>query len=259
MLKGHSMITSLFQNRRFTLSLLLATVLPLTTASPAYAVTIATADPAIVAAFQSGAAIEKFDDLTAFPITSYAAGQTIDAPAKFSSRNGATQPTFHSGGASPSDPVGNPGSPIGIFAPQGGIAGDVNSSPNVAGPLVIFTDEPFNNGFLEVIFPANVSRVGFWVTSGAITLSLRDVSGSNLTGEFQVTGLEGQFIGIERGAADVKVAALIGSGTDHFTIDDFTWGTRNGTSVPEAGSLWNLAFAGAFLWFTCRTLKPKNG
>jgi hypothetical protein len=103
---------------------------------------IKTSDPTVVAAFQSGASVENFDDLTAFVITSYDPGQFIDAGAKFSSRDGATMPTYHSGGASPNDPVGNPGTPIGIVDPDGGIAGDVASPNNVAAPLVINSDEP---------------------------------------------------------------------------------------------------------------------
>ncbi|HUF61816.1 MAG TPA: PEP-CTERM sorting domain-containing protein [Verrucomicrobiales bacterium] len=203
-----------------------------------------TSDPAAAAGFMAGTTVENFDDLTAFVITSYDPGQTIDAGAKFSSRNGATQPTYHSGGASPSDPVGNPGSPVGIFAPQGAIAADVASIANVLGPLVIFTDEPFNNGFLEVIFPNEAARVGFWVTSGAVSLDLRDDMGLTLTtGDASATVSAGQFVGITRDAPDVKIAALIGNGTDHFTIDDFTYSAV----VPEPGSMASLALAGAIL------------
>jgi hypothetical protein len=198
----------------------------------AHASVFITTDPGVAAAFMAGGTVEDFDDLPAFGITSYDPGQTISAAAKFSSRNSATQPTYHSGGASFNDPVGNPGWPVGIFDPDGGIAGDFVSSPNVVGPLVINEDQPFNNGFMEVIFPTQVMRVGFWVTSGAVSLSLRDDTGSDhTTGDFSANVSAGQFVGITRDAADVKVAALLANGTDHFTLDDFTY-----SSVPEIGS-----------------------
>lgn len=204
---------------------------------------IITTDPAVAAAFMAGGTVENFDDLTAFPITSYAAGQTIPADAKFSSRDGALFPTFHSGGASPNDPVGNPGTPVGIFAPGGDIAGDVVSAANVVGPLTLANpDEPFNFGFMEVIFPQAVARVGFWLTSGNITLFLRDGTGSNLPGDSSATVEEGQFVGIARDTADVVVAAM--GFPEHFTLDDFTYST---TPIPETGTLLNLGAVGAVL------------
>ena len=117
--------------------------------------------------------------VTGTALSSYAAGELILEASRFSSRGSATNPTFHSGGASPNDPVGNPGSPIGIITPSGAIGGDVESGENVAAPLVIFTDEPWNDAFMEVIFfPGNVERVGFWVTHGPVRLDLRDRSGT---------------------------------------------------------------------------------
>jgi hypothetical protein len=217
---------------------------------------ITTTDPAVIAAFQSGASIENFDDLDALLITSYAAGQTVPASAQFSSRDGATLPTFHSGGASPGDPVGNPGTPVGIFEPSGPIAGDVSSPNNVAGPLVINSDEAFNFGFMEVIIPNNASRIGFWLTSGSVLFQLRDETGNTLTtGDFEVTANAGFFVGITRDAADARVAALVGL-TEAFTIDDFTWAgtTPPGTSVPETGSFLTVALASALLWLGSRKL-----
>jgi len=227
-----------------------AITIALTAISSAQAAVIATTDAGTIAAFQSGATIETFDDLTALLITSYGAGQNVGAASQFSSRNALTQPTFHSGGASPNDPVGNPGTPIGIFEPSGGIAGNVASSANVAGPLVINSTEAFNFGFMEVIFPSQASKVGFWLTSGSVLFQLRDASGNNLTtGDFEVTGTAGQFIGITRDSADAKVAALVNL-TESFTIDDFTYSTGGATSVPEPssllGGLLSLSLAGTF-------------
>jgi hypothetical protein len=237
-------------------------ILAVATAISARAATITTTDAATAAAFQTGATIERFDDLAALLITSYGAGQTVGPAEQFSSRNGATHPTFHSGGASPNDPVGNPGTPIGIFAPSGGISGDVVSPNNVAGPLVINESEAFNFGFMEVIFPAGASSVGFWVTFGQVVMDLRDLDGNPLvTGDTSINGSAGQFIGISRDAADVRVAAIVGV-TEAFTIDDFTYvmGTSSSPSVPEpgsvAGGLLASLFAGAFLRVANRRMKP---
>jgi hypothetical protein len=196
-----------------------------------------TSNPADVAQFQLGATVEGFDDLPALTITSYAAGQIVPAANQFSSRDLAafTSPFFNSGGASFNDPVGNPGIAIGIFDPDGAIAGDVQSPNNVAGPLVgDGSSEAFNNGFMEVIFPADVIRVGFWITQGSnIQLILKDSNNTNLsTGDFLVTGNAGQFIGIQRDSADVR-GVTIGF-AEAFTIDDFTY---SATPIPEPSSV----------------------
>jgi hypothetical protein len=201
---------------------------------PALATILQTTNDGEVQTFSAGMNVENFDDgLTGAALSSYATGQQVPGASQFSSRDSATEPTFHSGGASPSDPVGNSGTPIGIIAPSGGISGDVESGPNVAAPLFINSDEPWNNGFMEVIFfPGNVERVGFWITHGSVRLDLRDRTGSNLTtGDVTVTGNEGEFIGISRdGTSDIAVVALtVQGGGDAFTIDDFTYAD----SVPE--------------------------
>lgn len=185
-----------------------------------------------VASFAAGMNVEDFEGLTGTALSSYAAGQLIELSSRFGSRGSATEPTFHSGGASPNDPVGNPGTPIGIIAPSGAISGDVVSGVNVAAPLVILTDEPWNSAFMEVIFfPGDVDRVGFWITHGSVQLSLRDRQGSDLaTGDVTLTGAEGEFIGISRDTSDIAAVALLAAGGgDAFTIDDFVYAD----SVPE--------------------------
>jgi len=230
-----------------------AVVLAMCIGSATHAAVIATGDTGQVGIFQTSATIENFDSLSGFSITSYASGQSVPAGSQFSSHNGLTMPTFHSGGASPNDPVGNPGTPIGIFAPSGGIAGDVVSLNNVAGPLVINSDEAFNFGFMEIILPSDGSKVGFWVTHGTVTLQLRDVAGNTLTtGDFEVTGSAGQFIGLSRDAADFRVAALIGG--EAFTIDDFTYIAGTATSVPEPGFALAGLLAGALGWLARRRM-----
>ena len=193
-----------------------------------------TSDSSEIAQFQTGATVENFDDLSALTITSYDDGQTVPTANQFSSRSlGAfTSPFFNSGGASFNDPVGNPGTPIGIFDPDGAIAGEVKSPNNVAGPLMVGSDEAFNNGFMEVIFPADVIRVGFWITHGSdVQLILKDSNNTNLmTGDFSVTGNAGQFIGIQRDTADVRGVTIL---LDAFTIDDFTYSSM---PIPEPSS-----------------------
>jgi hypothetical protein len=202
--------------------------------------TLISSDANAVAQFQAGATVETFDDLSALTITSYGTGQAVPAGNRFSSRNliTFTSPFFNSGGASFNDPVGNPGTPIGIFDPDGAIAGDVKSPNNVAGPLLgDGSFEAFSNGFMEVIFPADVIRVGFWITQGTITLFLKDSTNTNLaTGDVMVTGSAGQFIGIQRDTADVR-GVTIGF-TEAFTIDDFTYSSA---PIPEPSSFLLIA------------------
>jgi len=198
------------------------------------ALTLITTDAGAVAQFQAGATVESFDDLSALTITSYDGGQAVPAANQFSSRNLVTftSPFFNSGGASFDDPVGNPGTPIGIFDPDDAIAGDVKSPNNVAGPLATGSDEAFTNGFMEVIFPADVISVGFWITHGTnVQLFLKDSNNTNLTtGDVMVAGNAGQFIGIQRDTADIR-GVTIGFGT--FTLDDFTYSS---TVIPEPSS-----------------------
>jgi MYXO-CTERM domain-containing protein len=178
--------------------------------------------------------VETFDAFPALSITSYAAGQTVPGANQFVSLSPAlfTAPFFNSGGASFNDPVSNPGTPIGIFDPEGAIAGDVVSGSHVAGPLAINTDEAFNFGFMEVVFPTDVQRVGMWVTHGTFQMILKDAGNSNIaTGDFQVTGSAGEFIGIARDTADIRGITM--GFPESFTIDDFTYGT---SVIPEPAS-----------------------
>jgi hypothetical protein len=214
-------------------------------ASASFALVIQTTDAGQAAAFQAGATIENFDNLPALGITSYASGQTVPAADQFSSRNLVTftSPFFNSGGASFNNPIGNPGTRIGIFDPNGAIAADFKSPNNVAGPLAGGTDQAFGNGFMEVIFPADVRRVGLWVTHGTFTLILKDATNTNLTGDFQVTGSAGQFVGIQRDTADVRGVTM--GFPESFTFDDFTYAT---TAIPEPSSIFPAALGLAALF-----------
>jgi hypothetical protein len=226
----------------------LSCVAAILAASAAQATIVKTTNQSQVNNFSQGMNVEAFDTgVTGTALSSYADGQLILEASRFSSRGSATNPTFHSGGASPNDPIGNPGSPIGIITPTGAISGDVESGENVAAPLVIATDEPWNGAFMEVIFfPGNVERVGFWVTHGPVRLDLRDRFGSNLTtGDVTVTGETGEFIGISRGGtSDISVVALTAQGKDGaFTIDDFTYPD----TVPEPAAALLLGIGAGIL------------
>ena len=110
------------------------------------------------------------------------------------------------------------------------LPGDVQSPNKVAGPLTVGTYEAFTNGFMEVIFPADVIRVGLWITQGSnIQLILK--THNTPTGDFSVTGNAGQFSGIQRDTADVR-GGTIGFGA--FAIDDFTYSSTQ--MIPEPSS-----------------------
>jgi hypothetical protein len=220
--------------------------------SGAQAVVLKTGNVTQINAFKGGATVETFDSIagiTAVPITSYNALDISGTSALFT-KNPAGAAYFNSGGATFSDPASNPGTPIGIAAPSGGIAGDVFSGKNVAGPLGVVAPPEvlFDVGaFMEVIFPTAVSKVGLFVTHGSIQLILKDLNNSNIaTGDASGTAVAGEFLGIDRGVADIRGVTILGSGA--FTIDDFTYGGKGGSApgVPEPGvGLCSvLAFAG---------------
>lgn len=238
-------------------SLVLALVLG--SASLSQATILTTSDSGDIAAFQTGATVETFDaisGITAQAITDYNPLDVSGSPALFT-KNPANQAYFNSGGASFNDPAGNPGTPIGIVAPSGGIAGDVYSGSNVAGPLGVVTPPSilFDAGaFMEVIFPTGVSKVGLYVTHGSITLYLKDENNSIIaTGDATATATAGQFIGISRDNADVRGATILANGA--FTIDDFTYGgtssggNNGGSDVPDSGSGLVLAAMGCAALF----------
>ena len=210
---------------------------------------------ALISAFQSGANVENFDDLSALAITSYAS-VSVPAGNQFSSRdiNDPSKPAFNSGGATFNDPASNPGTLVGVFDPEVPVGNDFSSANNVIGPLEVGSDSAFGSGFMEVIFQNAVDKVGFQVTHGTITLILKDVNNQNLaTGDFMITGTEGNFIGIERGSADIGGITLIG-GVDSFTLDDFT-STGGTSSVPDGENFLTVVLAAGFLWFARKTLK----
>ena len=240
---------------------LTAAVLVFGALGSAQAVTINTNVAGNIAAFQAGATVENFDTgLTGLVITNYS-GVNVPAGSQFNSRSLANPlvPEFNSGGATFTNPASNPGTPVGVFNPEGGIAAEVSSQTNVIGPLVVGSTQAFGSGFMEVIFTNPVNKVGFQVTHGSVTLILKDINNSNLAGvDSSVNGTIGNFIGISRSTADIGGVTILSTNqNDSFTLDDFTFGRGTTTTVPDSGSILNLVIAGAFLWFTKRKLKSN--
>jgi len=235
----------------------------LAAAAAMQASTINTSNPAQISNFQNGATVENFDSLTALEITSYAT-VTVPAANQFNSRdiNNPNVPEFNSGGATFTDPKSNPGTPVGVFDPQGGIASDVTSQQNVIGPLIVGTDQSFGTGFMEVIFKNPVSKIGLEVTHGSLVVFLKDVNNSNLSGsDATLNGTAGNFVGSDRGVNEIGGLTILStSQNDTFTLDDFTFATATtGNTVPDGGAtVWNFAIAGVSLWLTKRKLKSSK-
>jgi hypothetical protein len=234
--------------------------------SSAHAIIINTNNAAAISAFQTGATIENFDSgLTGLSITSYAP-VNVPAGSQFSSRNinNPSVPFFHSGGGSFNNPPANLGTPVGVFNPEGGIAAEVSSQNNVIGPLEINTTTAFGAGaFMEVRFVTPVSRFGFQVTHGSVNVFLGDTNNlTPVTGDTSVSGTIGNFIGVDRGTADIgRISIFSTNPNDTFTLDDLTFAsatTPPSSGVPEGASGLNLVLAGSFLWLARRKLMAKR-
>jgi hypothetical protein len=239
-------------------------------AAAGHAATINTNNAAAITAFQAGATIETFDaGLTGLVITAYTP-VAVPAGSQFFSRNlsDPNVPSFNSGGASFNNPVSNPGTPVGVFNPEGGIAADVVSQTNVIGPMGLDIGQGPGLGllpgaFMEVRFVNPVSTVGFQVTFGSLQLILKDVTNTNLLApDASVNGTAGNFIGISRATADIGGATILSTATGaSFTLDNFTFarGNNTTTTVPDSGSaLLSVALAGAFLGVIRRMLLRRR-
>ena len=215
----------------------------LATASSAHAATINTNDTAVYDAFAVGATVQTFEStgLTPLALSSYTnaanSSTAVLATAQLGGQIAGLH--FHSGGASPGDPVGNPGTPTALLQLQGAIAGDAHSASNVVGSLEINTENLDLDQFLEIIFTGGVlqDRVGVWLNPGLgnVTFSAFDSTGTPLE---SVTGTAGNFVGIDRAANEIRVVSIVNQGGTGFTIDDLTYGRTGTTStVAEPGSL----------------------
>jgi len=203
------------------------------------AAVINTNNPATVAAFQSGATVVSFANIsgrTPQAITNYTSGNAVSTSSFIFNQIPGVQ--FSVGGAvGTNEPA--------LYQLSGGIAGDAKSPSTVLGPVDFdFTTKFNNNSLIEIFFPTKVSKVGFWLNPslGNVLIIAADTnfacSGQNETTlEMGNPVTAGNFVGIQRPTADIGGFKIIALGTTGFTIDDFTFGGGTASTVPEPGSM----------------------
>jgi hypothetical protein len=221
-------------------------ILSLATSS-AVAATFNTNDVDVYNAFAAGATVQSFEGVggvTPLPISVYTDGLPVPGASHLQAQIGGLH--FHSGGASPNDLIGNPGTPVALLALEGAIAGDARSPTNVVAPLKFDTDLLGLAGdFLEIVFATPVNRVGAWLNPGLGGALLTALDADLLTIE-NVNGSAGNFVGVEIATNSIRAISIVATGAG-FTIDDLTYGTTGTTppptSVPEPSTLLLLAVA----------------
>ena len=212
-------------------------VLLLSAPFTASATMIATNDPTVVNAFQSGATIVTFEGISG--ITAFNSQTSgADVPATAQLKNQVTGLTFFSNAFNGPAVLNLTG--FGNFA-------DAKSPPNVLSgtepgggveDVICFTC------FIEVTFTDPVSRVGAWndPTGGNVRLFGTDRGGSTI---FEtVLGNQGQFIGVDTGINNIERALFLfisPASVNGFTIDDLSFaraGTTNGqVPLPATAAL----------------------
>ncbi len=198
------------------------------------ATVIDTTSSADVTAFQSGATVVDFENVTGVTpqtITSYTAGDPVSSGSFVFDQIAGVQ--FSVGGAvGTNEPA--------VYKLSGGIAGDAKSPTNVLGPVDFDFTTKFNSGALiEIFFPTKVSKVGFWLNPalGNVVLIAADTNFA-FSHQTETTletgaGTAGHFVGIERPSADIGGFKIIATGQTGFTVDDFTFGGGSSSTVPE--------------------------
>jgi hypothetical protein len=233
------------------------------TAVTVAAATINTNDVNVYNLFASGATVQNFDNIagvTALGLDSYANAANSStavpaAPAQLSLDIAGL--LFHSGGGSPNNPVGNPGTPTAVLALGGNIAGDAHSPSNVVGsqqlkidpadPDVLDIDQ-----FVEIVFINQLqSRVGVWLNP-ALGNALFTAFDSNGQSVGSIVGTAGNFVGVELPTAQIKNISIVSQAQNvGFTIDDLTYAAGNGTTppseVPEPATLTLLGLGAAMI------------
>lgn len=222
---------------------------------------LVTRDAAAIAAFQQGLTVLDFEGSaplgrTPQTITNYQLDVAVDPAAFLFDQAAGVQ--FSVGGM------------VGVNAPaiyrlSGGLVGrDAASGSNVLGTVDFGFSTDFAHGaFMEIFFPAEVSRVGFWVNQQLDFVSLvalnTNFAFSGLDEEILETGIgsPGFFVGIERASADIGGFKIFGRGAEGFTIDDFSYG-GGGAPIPEPGTL-ALLMAGLAAMLRSRHLSPRLG
>ncbi len=205
---------------------------------------INTNDLTVYNAFATGATLQNFENIsgmTPLPLNSYANALNSSTAVPVAAQLGLdiSGLLFHSGGGSFNDPTGNPGTPTALLALDGrdDIVDDAHSATNVVGSLEINTENLDLDQFIEIVFISTLqARVGVWLNPslGNVTMTAFDSTGNSLE---SVAGTAGNFVGFERGGADIKFVSIVNT-AGGFTIDDLTYaGARTTTTVSEPGSL----------------------
>jgi PEP-CTERM motif-containing protein len=216
------------------------------TAVTVAAATIDTNDVNVYNLFASGATVQNFDNIagvTALGLDSYANAANSStavpaAPAQLSLDIAGL--LFHSGGGSPNNPVGNPGTPTAVLALGGNIAGDAHSQSNVVGSQQLKIDPALDpdvldiDQFIEIVFINQLqSRVGVWLNPslGNALFTAFDSNGQSVG---SVVGTAGNFVGVELPTAQIKNISIVSQAQNvGFTIDDLTYAAGNGTTPPS--------------------------
>ena len=222
------------------------------TVPPAFGVTFNTSDLDVYNLFATGATVQTFESIagmTPLGLTSYANALDSSTAVPAAAQLGLDIPgfLFHSGGGSFNNPAGNPGTPTALLALSGTLADDPQSPTNVVGSLEINTEQLDLDHFLEIVsIDALQSRVGVWLNPslGNVTFSAFDSTGSQLE---TTQGTAGNFVGIQRAAADIKFVSVVG-GAAGFTIDDLTFAGAPTTTVPEPTTFLLLGLGSVALW-----------
>ena len=215
---------------------------------------LTTTDPGEIAAFQSGAAVQTFDNLPGQTITSY----TPLLSATSTIFNDPAQPYVSYDGTT--------GTPIGIFSPSGPIAGDTFSGNNVAAALSEHSNHAFGgDAYVNVNFASPVCKVGVyvpWLDPGQ-TFVMYVYSASAILDHIRVS-TAGQFVYTTRNTTEISRVRFYtrGGGGGRFTFDDLTYGPASASGgidcVPETGSALNLAAAGLFLVLAQGAFKGRH-
>ncbi len=202
------------------------------------ATVIDTDNAAVIAAFQSGATVNDFENIsgrTPDTITTYTTGAPVSPNSFIFDQLSNVQ--FSVGGAvGTNEPA--------LFQLSGGIAGDAKSPSTVLGPVDFDFTTKFGSGaMIEIFFPVKVSKVGFWLNPALGNVNILAADTNFAFSHETETTLEtgnnvtaGHFVGIERPTADIGGFKIIGLGTTGFTVDDFTYGGSSSSTVPEPAS-----------------------
>jgi PEP-CTERM motif len=195
---------------------------------------INTNTPGTVAAFQSGATVIDFSSVsgvTPLSITSYTSGVAVPNAATVFNQISGVQLSV-GGMVGTNRPA--------VYSLGGTIAGDAKSPPNVLGPVDFSFNTLFGAGaMMEMFFPTKVDRVGFWLNPSLGNVLIIAADTNFAFSGLPETTLEsgnvtaGNFVGIQRAAADIGGFKIIGLGNNGFTIDDLTFKAGAVVATPE--------------------------